>query len=161
MSELVDTKSKEFKDTVKRYCISYFCCTLHIPQEDVDAYYANRKGWCEEAKAIYKNAYSLAYSNARAKAVKKKQTLLLNFISTSVNDVLSEFGIEARSYNDGSVDVRCRDSGKTILKMIFEEKILPKLEEMGIKGLKLKRNASAATYDIFDWSKVEIDTDEN
>ena len=161
MSELVDTKSKEFKDAVKRYCIIYFCSILHIPQEDVDAYYANRKGWCEEAKTIYKNAYSLAYSTARAEAAKEKQNLLLKFISTSINDVLSEFGIEARSYHDGSVDVRCRDSGKAILNIIFEEKILPKFEEMGIKGIKLKRNASAATYNIFDWSNVEINTDEN
>lgn len=75
-----------------------------------------------------------------------------------LNQVLAKHGLCL--YSDGTV--RDRGCSKALLKHYLEHVVLPEIEkELGITGIKIHKNPSILTQNLFEWYKAEIKQEQN
>lgn len=101
------------------------------------------------------------YNSCRRRAVKVESSKRLEFVSTLSNglfeEILGEYGIRITKWYNNEVNTSFEDNGQKLLKIMFEEKILPRLEkECGVTKIKINKTATANSYNIFDFSEMEV-----
>jgi hypothetical protein len=72
-------------------------------------------------------------------------------------EILKEYGINVIEYRNGEIGTSLEDNGQKLLNIMLEESVLPRLEkECGITKIKINKTATANSYNIFDFSEMEI-----
>lgn len=98
------------------------------------------------------------YQKRRQKEEKMKRFFTYTCNSGGLQRVLAKHGL--RLCGDGLV----RDHGctKILFKHYLENVVLPDIEkELGITGIKVHKNPSALTQNLFEWYKAEIKQEQN
>lgn len=93
------------------------------------------------------------YQKRRQEEEKMKRFFTYTCNSGGLQQVLAKHGL--RLCGDGLV----RDHGcaKILFKHYLENVVLPDIEkELGITGIKIHKNPSALTQNLFEWYKAEI-----
>lgn len=97
------------------------------------------------------------YQKRRQKEQKMRHFFTQTCNTGGLNELLAKHGL--RLYNDGTV--RDRGCSMLLLKHYLEQVVLPAIEkELGITGIKLRKNPSMLTQNLFEWYKAEIKSTE-
>ena len=104
---------------------------------------------------IYNNINSALYREMRVNKERGTRAVVCMF-GKQLDDILAEFGI-GKGYNNS---YRVKNANKFFL-YVYDNIIEPKIKELGIKGLKLKNRSRITpySYELFDFSNVEFNTD--
>jgi len=98
------------------------------------------------------------YQKRRQKEQKMNHFFTSVCNSGGLNQVLARHGL--RLYSDGTV--RDRGCSKTIFKHYLENVVLPDIEKnLGITGIRVHKNPSMLTQNLFEWYKAEIKQEDN
>jgi hypothetical protein len=115
----------------------------------------------EGAIKSWSSSLQSLYNSCRRRAFKLESSKRFKFISTLSNglfeEILKEYGINVIEYRNGEIGTSLEDNGQKLLNMMLEESVLPRLEkECGITKIKINKTATANSYNIFDFSEMEI-----
>ena len=98
------------------------------------------------------------YQKRRNKEDKMRKFFTQTCNTGGLQEVLAKHGL--RMTWDGSVRDGC--CVKTIFKHYLEYAVLPDIEkQLGITGIKIHKNPSTLTQNLFEWYKAEIKEDNN
>ena len=97
------------------------------------------------------------YQKRRQKEQKMRHFFTQTCNTGGLNQVLAKHGL--RLYSDGTV--KDRGCVTILFKRYLEHVVLPAIEkELGITGIKLRKNPSMLTQNLFEWYKAEIKSTE-
>jgi hypothetical protein len=98
------------------------------------------------------------YQKRRQKENKMRHFFTCTCNSGGLQQVLAQHGLQL--YSDGTV--RDRGCSKVLLKHYLENVVLPDIEkQLGITGIKIHKNPSILTQNLFEWYKAEIKQEQN
>lgn len=98
------------------------------------------------------------YQKRRQKEQKMNHFFTCVCNNGGLNQVLAKHGLCL--YSDGTV--RDRGCSKILLKNYIERVVLPDIEkELGITGIRVHKNPSMLTQNLFEWYKAEIKQEQN
>ncbi len=109
-----------------------------------------RKEWTD-------NKYLSDYKTCRNALVeeKKRETIdtIMKFSGEAINEVLNKYGLRITRNNYAMTT----DNGYALLKFVCENIVFPELEEkFNITGIRLRKNVSTASSNLFDFKYTEI-----
>ncbi len=93
------------------------------------------------------------YQKRRKQEEKMRRFFTQTCNTGGLNQVLAKHGL--RLYSDGTV--KDRGCVTILFKHYLEQVVLPAIEkELGITGIKVHKNPSTLTQNLFEWYKAEI-----
>lgn len=158
VEDILDENEKYIRRGYKTYTSSIGLIDHELTESEVKERLAKRtegaiKNWSPLLQSLY--------NTCRRRAVKYESSKRLEFISKLSNglfeQILREYGIRITRWYNNEVNTSLEDNGQKLLKMMLEEKILPRLEkECGVTNIKINKTATANSYNIFDFSEMEV-----
>ena len=139
-TEIYDRTMKEFRRITASYNINY---------ED-------KSTWNEQLVNLWNRLRANHYYQYKKECKLRANDFWVNKMDSGIlQDILKKYGLAI--YNKGNI--RCIDAGRMIMKLAMEQIIIPEMEKtIGIKGIKLVKNAGPSAQNCLDFSKVVDDT---
>lgn len=107
----------------------------------------------DEDRATWKRYYSNLYARARREAKDKAEHFWLTMTAGNLEQTLRNLGLMVDQY---SGHVRFADHASYVLKSFLHNIVLPKLEEIGITGVKIVRRPTGSAQSVLDFSHARV-----
>lgn len=136
------------KDELHKQVVAY------LESFDKNFFAEPKSKWSDAKKKDYKNAHSLIYCRMRAELKARMADAWFNTLTAgNLRAFCNKHGMLVNRRGD----VNCTRLADDLLKYYLKTTFIPKVEkELGIKGIKVSKNASARAYNCLDFSVAEV-----
>lgn len=108
-----------------------------------------RKEWTDKYLDDYRICRNVLVEKKKREAI----DTIMKFSGAAINEVLKKYGLRITRNNYAMTT----DNGYALLKFVCENLVFPELEEkFNITGIRLRKNVSTASSNLFDFKYAEI-----